>query len=96
MIFPRETLLLAAGFSWLAFAAYPCVGCEPPPPPPPVIKPVDGDSELIPTPRIWFSKCTCAEVRTAWGLEPKLTRILKAHEQCEAFLKRRFQCSLPQ
>lgn len=30
MSLPRETLLLAAGFSWLAFAAYPCVGCEPP------------------------------------------------------------------
>lgn len=72
-------------------------GPEPTPEPePPVVVTtdpiVDGDSAYDPYSRIYYSICTCDEMKVAWGFESLELRTNKARSQCE---QRRIRKSCP-
>jgi hypothetical protein len=73
---------------------------EPEPEPPVVVEPEkpivstpDGDSDYDTYNRIYYSVCTCTELKTAWGFESLELRTNKARMQCE---QRRERISCPQ
>ncbi len=72
-----------------------CWECGPDPEPPVVVDPPktdDGETEYTPYNRIYYSVCTCDELKTAWGFESLEGRTSKARMQCE---QRRERISCP-
>jgi hypothetical protein len=64
----------------------------PEPPAPPVIH-SDGSEPWIITGQVYYSVCTCDELKTAWGFESLEKRTAKARSQCE---QRRERIACPQ
>lgn len=59
----------------------------------PTVSTPDGDSEYDTYGRIYYSVCTCNELKTAWGFESLEVRTAKARMQCEQ-RRERIQCPM--
>lgn len=88
-------LLLSSG---AAYAEDPNWNGDPDPEPPVAVEPEkpavsEGDSEYDTYGRIYYSVCTCDELKTAWGFESLEIRTSKARMQCEQ-RRDRIQCPM--